>query len=140
MWVYEEIFDGKNLSQTINENHENPKYLPGIKLPTNIVAVTDVLEATKDANILVFCMPHQFLGKICEEIRKVHAPDCIAVSLIKGVEFDESGVLLISSILSKQLGGMDVSVLMGANLAWEVRRLRRFSLPKTFVTKAVLQS
>ncbi len=34
-------------------------YLPGIPLPTNIVAVPDVSEATKDANILVFVLPHQ---------------------------------------------------------------------------------
>jgi len=50
------------------------------------------------------------------------APGCIAVSLIKGVEFDDKGIVLISSILSKELKGMDVSVLMGANLAWEVPR------------------
>jgi hypothetical protein len=33
-----------------------------------------------------------------------------------------AGIVLISSMLSKELGGMDVSVLMGANLAWEIAR------------------
>jgi len=122
MWVYEEEFEGQKLSEVINTEHENKKYLPGIKLPDNIVAVTNVTEAVKDANVLIFCVPHQFMGNICSQIRGHTAPGCIAVSLIKGVHFDESGIVLISSMLSKELGGMDVSVLMGANLAWEIAR------------------
>ena len=37
MWVFEEIIDGKKLSETINEKHENVKYLAGIRLPDNVV-------------------------------------------------------------------------------------------------------
>jgi len=59
MWVYEEEFEGQKLSEVINTEHENRKYLPGIKLPDNIVAVTNVTEAVKDANVLIFCVPHQ---------------------------------------------------------------------------------
>jgi glycerol-3-phosphate dehydrogenase (NAD+) len=59
MWVYEEEFEGQKLSEVINTEHENKKYLPGIKLPDNIVAVTNVTEAVKDANVLIFCVPHQ---------------------------------------------------------------------------------
>ena len=36
MWVYEEIVDGRNLSEIINEQHENVKYLPGVHLPENV--------------------------------------------------------------------------------------------------------
>lgn len=38
MWVYEEIIDGKKLSEMINQCHENIKYLPGVKLPVNVVS------------------------------------------------------------------------------------------------------
>ena len=38
MWVFEEIVDGRKLSEIINESHENKKYLPGIKLPDNVVS------------------------------------------------------------------------------------------------------
>ena len=38
MWVFEEIVDGRKLSELINETHENKKYLPGIKLPDNVVS------------------------------------------------------------------------------------------------------
>lgn len=38
MWVYEEVIDGKKLTEIINTEHENVKYLPGHKLPRNVVS------------------------------------------------------------------------------------------------------
>lgn len=38
MWVFEEVFDGRKLTEIINTDHENKKYLPGCKLPESIVA------------------------------------------------------------------------------------------------------
>lgn len=38
MYVYEENFEGRKLTEVINEKHENVKYLPGIKLPENVVS------------------------------------------------------------------------------------------------------
>lgn len=37
MYVYEEIVDGRKLSEIINTDHENPKYMPGVRLPDNVV-------------------------------------------------------------------------------------------------------
>lgn len=39
MYVYEEMIDGKKLTEIINETHENVKYLPGKKLPPNVVSI-----------------------------------------------------------------------------------------------------
>ena len=36
MWVFEEQVDGKNLTSIINSEHENVKYLPGIKFRDNV--------------------------------------------------------------------------------------------------------
>ena len=38
MWMYEEKVDGRNLTDIVNTEHENVKYLPGVKLPTNVVS------------------------------------------------------------------------------------------------------
>ena len=38
MYVYEEMIGDKKLSEIINTTHENVKYLPGIKLPDNVVS------------------------------------------------------------------------------------------------------
>ena len=127
MWVYEEMIDGRKLTDIINTDHENVKYLPGKKLPDNIVADPDVVSATKDADVLVICLPHQFLSGLCAKILQSVRKGCIAISLIKSICFEEDGMHLISNILKHDLEGMDVSVLMGANIANEVRAHSRNS-------------
>lgn len=37
MWVFEETVNGRKLTEVINTDHENVKYLPGHKLPENVV-------------------------------------------------------------------------------------------------------
>lgn len=39
MWVFEENIDGRKLTDIINNDHENVKYLPGYKLPENVVSL-----------------------------------------------------------------------------------------------------
>merc|ERR1719460_1685749 len=48
-------------------------------------------------------------------------PGAKAISLIKGIDFDEKGLVLISDNIRKALS-IDVSVLMGANVAKEVAK------------------
>lgn len=38
MWVFEEKVDGRNLTEIINQEHENVKYLKGFKIPDNVVS------------------------------------------------------------------------------------------------------
>lgn len=38
MFVYEEMIEGKKLTEIINTTHENVKYLPGHQLPPNVVS------------------------------------------------------------------------------------------------------
>lgn len=52
-------FEGKKLTEIINSEHENRKYLPGVKFEDNVVAIPDLKEAVKDATALVFVTPHQ---------------------------------------------------------------------------------
>ncbi|XP_043664968.1 glycerol-3-phosphate dehydrogenase [NAD(+)], cytoplasmic isoform X1 [Vespula pensylvanica] len=120
MYVYEELINGKKLTEIINETHENVKYLPGHQLPENVVAVPDVMEAAKDADILIFVVPHQFIRRICSTLYGKIKPTAIGLSLIKGFDKKEGGgIELISHIISNELH-IPMSVLMGANLASEV--------------------
>mmetsp|Transcript_20685 Transcript_20685/g.53449 ORF Transcript_20685/g.53449 Transcript_20685/m.53449 type:complete len:355 (-) Transcript_20685:314-1378(-) len=120
MWVFEEQIDGKNLTEIINETHENVKYLPGIKLPTNIVAEPNLEKAVKDATLLIFVLPHQFLPRTVPNMKGSYAPNARGISLIKGIEFVDNKPMLISDLIKKEMSGMDISVLMGANVANEV--------------------
>ncbi|THD22921.1 Glycerol-3-phosphate dehydrogenase [NAD(+)] [Fasciola hepatica] len=104
MWVYEEEVDGKKLTAIINDQHENVRYLPGIKLPTNVVATPDLCYAAQDADVLIFVMPHQFLQRACTQIKSVLKPGAYGVSLIKTSYFrmtiikDEVGAELCGAL------------------------------------------
>ncbi|XP_072469839.1 glycerol-3-phosphate dehydrogenase 1-like protein isoform X3 [Notamacropus eugenii] len=72
LWVFEEEIDGRNLSDIINEEHENIKYLPGYKLTPNV-----------------------------------------------GIH-ESPGSLRLTSDIIREILGIEISVLMGANIAKEV--------------------
>uniref|UniRef100_A0A7D7QY02 Glycerol-3-phosphate dehydrogenase [NAD(+)] n=1 Tax=Chlamydomonas raudensis TaxID=284013 RepID=A0A7D7QY02_9CHLO len=116
MWTYEEQIDGKNLTDIINETHENPKYLPGTLLGDNVVANPDLISAVSDADVIILCAPHQFVRGICKQLAGKVKPGAIAVSLIKGMRVRSDGPQLISQMVTRSLG-IDCSVLMGANIA-----------------------
>ncbi|XP_074801718.1 glycerol-3-phosphate dehydrogenase 1-like protein isoform X2 [Natator depressus] len=119
MWVFEENINGRKLTDIINNEHENVKYLPGYKLPENVVAVPNLNEAVQDADLLVFVIPHQFIHKICDEITGRVPKKAVGITLIKGIDEGPEGLKLISDIIREKMG-IDISVLMGANIANEV--------------------
>jgi len=126
MWVYEEQIDGKNLTDLINEKNENVKYLPGIKLPKNVVADPSLENTVKDASVLVFVLPHAFVAKVCDQIDAVLEDDqrknLEAINLIKGVVFENKSIKLISDLISEKLkiDKDKVAALSGPNVAKEL--------------------
>lgn len=136
MWVYEELVevDGEeqNLTDVINAKHENVKYLPGIQLPDNVVAMPDLELACQGATLLIFVVPHQFLPNLLPVIKKSAHPSSRGVSLIKGLDFDAGTErpVLISQSISKAMSRPGTAadrefkcgVLMGANVADEIAR------------------
>lgn len=121
MWVFEEDYEGSKLTQVINSRHENPRYLPGIDLGTNTIADPDLESTVADADVLIFCAPHQFIRSICKQLIGKVKPDAFAVSLIKGMRVRADGPQLISQMITKYLN-IDCSVLMGANIAGDIGR------------------
>lgn len=100
MWVYEEMVETEDgsiqkLTDVINTQHENVKYLPGIRLPENVKAVPDLEEACQDATLLIFVLPHQFLPRLLPTIREAASPSCRGVSLIKGLGKEELSSIVI---------------------------------------------
>lgn len=120
MYVYEELVDGRKLTEIINTEHENVKYLPGHKLPTNIVAIPDVVEAAKDADIIIFVLPHQFLPMTCKPLVGNVKKEAFGVSLCKGFYVNEKGKVDLITNMVRDLLGIDCGVVMGANIANEV--------------------
>ncbi|XP_065837726.1 glycerol-3-phosphate dehydrogenase [NAD(+)], cytoplasmic-like isoform X2 [Oscarella lobularis] len=120
MWVFEEMIGDRKLTDVINNDHENVKYLPGFKIPENVVAIPDAAKAAEGANIFIFVLPHQFVEGVCKQIKGHVTKDALAISLIKGVDSKGTGLVLTSSVIEEALGISECCVLMGANLANEV--------------------
>lgn len=79
------------------------KYLPGIKLPNNVVATSSLAEAVDGATALIFVLPHQvgihslhvtdeillgkciqFIPQVCKDLKgKIRRKGVKAISLIK---------------------------------------------------------
>lgn len=136
MWVYEEettvpekskhydpsselCTKPQKLTQLINQLHENVKYLPGIPLPENVIANPSATDAVKGSTILVFNLPHQFIGGVCKELRGHIVPYARGISCIKGVNVKENAVSLFSEVIGEELG-IYCGALSGANIANEV--------------------
>lgn len=136
MWVYEEQttipaaskhYDSSSeystqkqpLTKLINHFHENVKYLPGIALPPNIVANPSLQDSVKDSTILVFNLPHQFIGGLCDQMKGSILPYARGVSCIKGVSVSSEDIELFSESIGEKLG-IYVGALSGANIANEV--------------------
>lgn len=144
MWVFDEKIpkskdsdEYEMLTDIINTKHQNVKYLPDIDLPHNLHANPSLLDSVKDADILVFNVPHQFLAKIVENLKGHVKPHVRAISCLKGFEVGRKGVQLLSSYITDELG-IQCGALSGANLAPEVAREHwsettvAYQLPKDF--------
>ncbi|GMM34950.1 glycerol-3-phosphate dehydrogenase (NAD(+)) [Saccharomycopsis crataegensis] len=121
MWVFEEKINGRKLTEIINTEHENVKYLPNIKLPVNVVAEPSIVETVKGADIIVFNIPHQFLGNVCKQLKGKVPPTARAISCLKGLDVTPQGCKLLSSYITDNLG-IYCGALSGANLAPEVAK------------------
>lgn len=53
MWVYEEMINGKKLTEIINTDHENVKYLPGHKLPRNVVSLDKDYQQVSEFTVIL---------------------------------------------------------------------------------------
>ena len=83
MWVFQEEVNGRKLTEIINTDHENIKYLPGRTLPKNLIAIPDINDAAAEADILIFVLPHQFIKKACEKLVGKLKPGAVGLSLVK---------------------------------------------------------
>ncbi|KAH9902056.1 glycerol-3-phosphate dehydrogenase [Xylariomycetidae sp. FL2044] len=123
MWVYEEevTYEDKpqKLTEVINAHHENVKYLPNIKLPDNLVANPSLEDAVKDSSILIFNLPHQFIHRVCAQLKGKIVPYARGISCIKGVNVTDEGVSLFSEWIGDGLG-IYCGALSGANIASEI--------------------
>jgi glycerol-3-phosphate dehydrogenase (NAD(P)+) len=109
------------LADAINSRHENPDYLPGFRLPSELRATDDIGECVGGADVVVMAVPsHGFrevLGKLAHRI----ADDIPVISLTKGIE--QGSLATMTQIIAEECPGVRpslIGVLTGPNLASEI--------------------
>ena len=108
------------LARTINSDHVNDDYLPGVRLPDQIWATADVEAALDGVDAVALAVPSQAMRENIRAWRDVIPTGVPVVSLAKGVEIGTG--LRMSQVISS-VGRIDRSrivVLSGPNLAKEI--------------------
>jgi len=106
------------LADVINRDHENPRYLPGARLPDALTATGSMAEAVAGADVVLVAVPsHGFRG-VLEKMAPSLPRGAAVVSLAKGIEAGSN--LRMSEIIVEVLPGHPAGALSGPNLAGEV--------------------
>jgi len=110
---------------------ENRKFLPGVKIPSQIEITSDLAGAVKDAELLVSAVPVVYLRSVMTRLAHplTRLPIAI-VSVAKGIENET--LMRGSEIIADCLGAQRIAVLSGPSHAEEVSR----GLPATVVASA----
>ncbi len=105
----------------IAAEHENRTYMPGVALPRELRATTDLTEACSGAGVIVMAVPSHGFRAVLEAAAPLVQPDTPVVSLAKGIE--QGTLLRMTEVTLDVLPGHRpdrVAVLTGPNLAREV--------------------
>lgn len=120
MWIRNELYKDEELKEYMNREHENPKYLPGIKLPTNLIVISD-FSLLHMADLIIFAVPHQFLENVLTQLKGRLSPKAHGISLVKGLGIRDGSPFLFSNVIHEELG-IPCSILSGANVALNIAR------------------
>jgi glycerol-3-phosphate dehydrogenase (NAD(P)+) len=104
----------------ILEHRENKIFLPGVKIPTEILVTLDAVAALRNAEMIVLAVPSHGMRPICRQLRDQVPADASFVSVAKGVE-NETGARM-SEVIMAELDTERVIVLSGPSHAEEVGR------------------
>jgi glycerol-3-phosphate dehydrogenase (NAD(P)+) len=108
------------IASAINETRENPRYLPGMPLPSTLTATTDAAEALAGADLVVLSVPAQTLRANLTALAPYVPDGALLVSLMKGIELGTNKRM--SEVIRDVLGvpAAHVAVVSGPNLAREI--------------------
>jgi glycerol-3-phosphate dehydrogenase (NAD(P)+) len=112
----------EEVAKSINEQRENPDYLPGIELSPSVSATHDAEAALAGADMVVLATPSQTLRANLVQWAPYIERDAVMVSLMKGVEL---GTLKrMSEVIAEVTGAGPerIAVISGPNLAMEIAR------------------
>lgn len=102
----------------LNTKRENPKFLPGVKIPQTISFNADIKKAVDGAYIIILAVPSQYMRGVLQKLKGTSLSGVIVLSVTKGIE--HKNLKRISEIINEELGQVRLAVLSGPSIAQEV--------------------
>ncbi len=122
-WIQEE-------TDRLNRDRENKEFLPGVKLPDNVICTHDMERCTDGADLVVTAAPSPATRTTAKQLSEFIKPMQKMVNISKGLE--ESTLMRLSEVYKEEIPQADIAVMSGPSHAEEVSR----GLPTTNVAAA----
>jgi glycerol-3-phosphate dehydrogenase (NAD(P)+) len=113
IWAFE-----TDVAQAINERHENPRFLAGVRLTPDLVATSDQPFALEGANLVLYATPSNHLRMIARAAASCIQKDAILAVASKGIEL--GSMALMTDVVSAEAPDHSVVALSGPSFAAEV--------------------
>jgi len=113
IWAYE-----REVVDAINQRHENPVFLPGVQLASDLRAYHDPCEAISKAPVIVSAAPSHAVRRVISQVRSSIAPGTLVISATKGIETDT--LALMSAVFAECAPQARFAALSGPSFAIEV--------------------
>jgi glycerol-3-phosphate dehydrogenase (NAD(P)+) len=113
LWAFE-----RDVVDSINNSHENARFLTGHRLASEIEALNDVEETVDDAELVTFATPSHVLRSIARQAAKVLPDEPPLVVATKGIEKDT--LCLMTEVVEQEASTATVVALSGPSFATEV--------------------
>ena len=104
MWALE-----PEVKESVNNEHENKRYLPGYKLSENLTVSNDIIEVATDKEFIIIASPSLFLASTIRKITSVpNVADgsTIFAALTKGFVPSKDGPKLVLETIENTLPGI----------------------------------
>ncbi|VDP75482.1 unnamed protein product [Echinostoma caproni] len=121
MFVHNENYEGKSLADVINDKHINPIYLPGFKIPENVLASCNIESVVQKADILAIVYPSRYVPWLLDRIQDTVKDTAYFITFTKGLIVDPDGrhLGLVSDLVREKTKRPCIAVI-GATTALEV--------------------
>ncbi len=123
LWVFE-----PDLAEEMCRTRENPRFLPGHRLPDCVHPSNDLEEVVRNRNFIILVTPSHVVATLARRLEPLIADHALIVNASKGLE--EETYLPLSQVLKRELGPtVGLATLSGPTFAKEVAQ----QVPSTIV-------
>jgi glycerol-3-phosphate dehydrogenase (NAD(P)+) len=116
LWTFD-----NDQADLIRKKHENPQFLPGVVLPSEIKITTDVEASCHERDMIVAAVPSQFLRSVLQRIAHLDLQHTVICNVAKGIE--NGSLMTMSEVLLDVLmheRRENIAILSGPSHAEEV--------------------